>query len=59
MRLELVTPGPDFWIRQIRATESAGQEQALRDVAFVPYAKQLYQEILSMIFPGKPSRQGR
>jgi len=37
--------------------ESAGQEQALRDVAFVPYAKQLYQEILSMIFPNKPSRR--
>jgi uncharacterized membrane protein YdbT with pleckstrin-like domain len=36
--------------------ESAGQEQALRDVAFVPYAKQLYQEILSMIFPNKASR---
>jgi uncharacterized membrane protein YdbT with pleckstrin-like domain len=35
--------------------ESAGQEQALHDVPFVPYAKQLYQEILAMIFPKKPS----
>jgi uncharacterized membrane protein YdbT with pleckstrin-like domain len=35
--------------------ESAGQEQALHDVPFVPYAKQLYQEILSMIFPKKSS----
>jgi len=35
--------------------ESAGQEQALRDVPFVPYPQQLYQEILAMIFPKKPS----
>ena len=37
--------------------ESAGQEQALRDVPFVPYPQQLYQEILSMIFPNKPSQR--
>jgi len=39
--------------------ESAGQEQALRNVSYVPYAKQLYQEILAMIFPKKsPARPG-
>jgi uncharacterized membrane protein YdbT with pleckstrin-like domain len=37
--------------------ESAGQEQALRDVPFVPYALQLYQEILAMIFPKKSSER--
>lgn len=34
--------------------ESAGQEQALSRVRFVPYPSQVYQEILSLIFPSKP-----
>jgi Bacterial PH domain len=33
--------------------ESAGQEQALRNVKYVPYPSQMYQEILSLIFPRK------
>jgi membrane protein YdbS with pleckstrin-like domain len=31
--------------------ESAGQDQALRTIRFVPYPQQLYLEIMSMIFP--------
>jgi uncharacterized membrane protein YdbT with pleckstrin-like domain len=38
--------------------ESAGQEQALSDVRFVPYPAQIYQEILSLIFPSKPADAG-
>jgi uncharacterized membrane protein YdbT with pleckstrin-like domain len=38
--------------------ESAGQEQALSRVRFVPYPSQIYQEILSLIFPGKPNAAG-
>ena len=38
--------------------ESAGQEQALSRVRFVPYPSQIYQEILSLIFPGKPAAAG-
>ena len=38
--------------------ESAGQEQALSRVRFVPYPSQIYQEILSLIFPGKPAADG-
>jgi PH (Pleckstrin Homology) domain-containing protein len=33
--------------------ESAGQQQALSRVRFVPYPSQMYQEILSLVFPGK------
>ena len=38
--------------------ESAGQEQALSRVRFVPYPSQIYQEILSLIFPSKPAAAG-
>jgi len=38
--------------------ESAGQEQALSRVGFVPYPAQIYQEILSLIFPAKPAAAG-
>ena len=38
--------------------ESAGQEQALSRVRFVPYPSQIYQDILSLIFPGKPAADG-
>src|SRR5208282_6441895 len=31
--------------------ESAGQEQALSRIRFVPYPSQMYQDILSLIFP--------
>jgi uncharacterized membrane protein YdbT with pleckstrin-like domain len=31
--------------------ESAGQEQALRNIRFVPYPRELYQQILALIFP--------
>ena len=38
--------------------ESAGQEQALSHIRFVPYPSQIYQEILSLIFPSKPAAAG-
>jgi hypothetical protein len=38
--------------------ESAGQEQALSRVRFVPYPTQMYQEILSLIFPKKQPPAG-
>ena len=38
--------------------ESAGQEQALSRIKFVPYPAQMYQEILSLIFPRKPAAGG-
>jgi uncharacterized membrane protein YdbT with pleckstrin-like domain len=38
--------------------ESAGQEQALSRIRFVPYPSQMYQDILSLIFPGKPAAAG-
>jgi hypothetical protein len=38
--------------------ESAGQEQALSRVRYVPYPTQMYQEILSLIFPRKPAPGG-
>ena len=33
--------------------ESAGQEQALRVVDFLPYPEQLYLEVCGLIFPGR------
>ena len=33
--------------------ESAGQDQALRTVEFIPYPEQLYLEVCALIFPGK------
>jgi hypothetical protein len=38
--------------------ESAGQEQALSHVKFVPDPAQMYQQILSLIFPRKPVAAG-
>jgi len=38
--------------------ESAGQEQALSRIRFVPYPSQMYQDILSLIFPRKPVAAG-
>ena len=54
MRLERSPLGRVFGYGKF-VIESAGQEQALRDVPFVPYPQQLYLEILAMIFPKKPS----
>lgn len=34
--------------------ESAGQDQALRVVDYLPYPEQLYLEVCGLIFPGKP-----
>ncbi len=33
--------------------ESAGQEQALRNVDYIPYPEQLYLEVCGLIFPSK------
>jgi uncharacterized membrane protein YdbT with pleckstrin-like domain len=38
--------------------ESAGQEQALSRVRYVPYPTQMYQDILSLIFPKRPAAGG-
>ena len=35
--------------------ESAGQDQALRTVNYIPYPETLYLEVCQMIFPGKDS----
>ena len=34
-------------------TESAGQDQALRQVDYLPYPETLYLEVCQLIFPGK------
>jgi hypothetical protein len=38
--------------------ESAGPEQALRRIRFVPHPPQIYLEILSLTFPEKPAAAG-
>jgi PH (Pleckstrin Homology) domain-containing protein len=38
--------------------ESAGQDQALSRVELVPYPSQMYQEILALIFPERPTAEG-
>jgi hypothetical protein len=38
--------------------ESAGQEQALSRIRFVPYPSQMYQKILSLTFPKKSAAAG-
>lgn len=38
--------------------ESAGQEQALSRIRFVPYPSQMYQDILGLIFPRKSAAAG-
>jgi hypothetical protein len=35
--------------------ESAGQDQALRNIPFLPYPEQLYLEVCEMLWPPKPS----
>jgi len=52
MRLNQSVPGRVFRYAEF-IVESAGQEQALRRVPFVPYPRFLYQEILALIFPPK------
>lgn len=54
MRLVRTLTGRSFGYAQF-VIESAGQDQALRTVDFVPYPISLYQEILQMIFP-EPDR---
>jgi hypothetical protein len=52
MRLHQSTAGRMFGYGEF-IVESAGQEQALSKVPFVPYPKEMYQEILALIFPTK------
>lgn len=35
--------------------ESAGQDQALREINYIPYPEQVYLEVCGMIFPSKDS----
>ena len=35
--------------------ESAGQDQALRNIPFIPYPEQLYLEVCDLLFPSKDS----
>lgn len=35
--------------------ESAGQEQALRNISYIPYPESLYLEVIAMIFPERES----
>lgn len=57
MRLYQSTPGRSFGYAEF-IVESAGQEQALSRIKFVPYPSQLYQEILTLIFPSKAPVRG-
>ncbi len=52
MRLYQSNPGRVFGYAEF-IVESAGQDQALSRIKFVPYPSQLYQEILNLIFPRK------
>jgi uncharacterized membrane protein YdbT with pleckstrin-like domain len=52
MRLHQSTAGRMFGYGEF-IVESAGQDQALSKVPFVPYPKEMYQEILALIFPAK------
>jgi Bacterial PH domain len=52
MRLSVSATGRALGYGQF-IVESAGQEQALRNIRFVPYPRQLYQEILALTFPRK------
>lgn len=36
--------------------ESAGQDQALRTISYIPHPEAIYQEMMSMIFPGAADR---
>jgi membrane protein YdbS with pleckstrin-like domain len=53
MRLEQSVIGRMFGYAAF-VLESAGQEQALSRIPFLPYPTSLYQEVLSLIFPGRP-----
>jgi Bacterial PH domain len=55
MRLHQTTFGHALGYAEF-IVESAGQEQALSRINFVPYPAQMYQEILSLIFSPKPSK---
>ncbi|HZC41449.1 MAG TPA: PH domain-containing protein [Streptosporangiaceae bacterium] len=50
MRLEQSVTGRVFGYAEF-VVESAGQEQALSSVPFLPYPTALYQEVLRLIFP--------
>jgi Bacterial PH domain len=54
MRLHQTTFGHTLGYAEL-IVESAGQDQALSRVNFVPYPSQMYQEILSLIFSPKPA----
>jgi uncharacterized membrane protein YdbT with pleckstrin-like domain len=58
MRMERTLTGRSLGYAQF-VVESAGQDQALRTVSFVPYPVSLYQEILGMIFPEPPEPEER
>ena len=57
MRLHRTTFGRIFGYGEF-IVESAGQDQALSRVQPVPYPTQMYQEILSLIFPNRPAAAG-
>jgi hypothetical protein len=57
MRLHQTTTGRAFGYAEF-IVESAGQDQALSHVRFVPYPAQMYQEILNLIFPKKQATTG-
>jgi Bacterial PH domain len=54
MRLHQSTFGRAFGYATF-IVESAGQDQALSRIEFVPYPSQMYQEILDLIFPKRPA----
>ena len=37
--------------------ESAGQDQALRNIPFIPYPEQLYVEVCKLLFPDEEARE--
>jgi hypothetical protein len=39
--------------------ESAGQDQALRNIPFIPYPEQLYLEVCNLLFPGGDPDESR
>jgi hypothetical protein len=57
MRLRVSSFGRLFGYGEF-IVESAGQDQALSRVPFVPYPSQMYQQILSLIFEKKPPGGG-
>jgi uncharacterized membrane protein YdbT with pleckstrin-like domain len=57
MRLRVTTFGRVLGYGEF-IVESAGQDQALSRVPFVPYPSEMYQRILSLIFEKKPAGAG-